>query len=163
MIRRHTRSTRTYTLVPYTTLCRSHDPADREGLGRAGEGLPRQERLVGRTLAGRHAPVADDDPGEALRLGGHQAKADEAAPVLPEEGDVAQVELAEEHVAHPVDLALVGVVALLRRLVRPPEAPQVRNDAAVPGGEEGRHDLSVQVRPSSEGRRVGKDCGSTGR
>ena len=44
-------------------------------------------------VAGREERVRGDDPGEAVRVLGDEAEADEPAPVLAHEGDVAEVEL----------------------------------------------------------------------
>ena len=52
-------------------------------------------------------------------------KPDEAAPVLAHDGDARQVEFVEERGPHPFDVAGVGVVASVGRLVRAPEADQV--------------------------------------
>ena len=78
---------------------------------------------------------------------GHQAQPDQAAPVLANEGDAAQVEAFEEKGAHPVDVALVRVVLAAHRLVRAPEAHQVGRHPAVPGLHEERDHLAVEEAP----------------
>ncbi len=56
-----------------------------------GVALPAQERLPGLVSGGKER-VGGDDAGEAVRVLGRQAQADEPAPVLAHEGDVAQVQ-----------------------------------------------------------------------
>ena len=96
----------------------------------------RQEGVGGLAVAGRQAGVADHDPGEAVGIGGDDAQADQAAPVLAEEGDVAQVEVLDERASHPLDVAGVRVVGHLGRLVAATEADEVGGDDAVTGGDE---------------------------
>jgi hypothetical protein len=123
------------------------DPAHGEVLGLLREPLPGQEGLAGRAVAGGQTRVADGHPGEAVRLPGDEAQADETAPVLAEEGDVPQIEPVEEGLAHPLDVAGVGVVGALRGLVAAAEADEVRDDDPVPGLHEGRDHGAVQVAP----------------
>src|SRR5262249_49987137 len=78
-------------------------------------------------------------------LGG-DAEADQPAPVLADEGDVAEIELLDRG-PDPVDVALVGVVLTPGRLVRSAEADQVRRDGAVPGRGDARTRRAVKVRP----------------
>ena len=80
--------------------------------------------------------VGGDDPGEAVRVLADQAQADEPAPVLAHQRDVAQVEAVEEQRAHPLDVAGERVVGALGRLVRSPEADQVRRHDLQPGAGE---------------------------
>ena len=72
-------------------------------------------------------------PREPVGVLGGQAQADQAAPVLADERDAAQVEHVEGERAHPLDVAGVGVVLDRGRLVRAAEADQVRRDRAQPG------------------------------
>ena len=79
-------------------------------------------------VAGRQEGVGRHDPGETLGVLAHQAQADQAAPVLADQGDPSQVEPVEEQLAHPLDVAGKGVVAALGGLVGAPEPHQVGRD-----------------------------------
>ena len=61
-----------------------------------------------------------------------EAQADEAAPVLTEEGDAGEF-VADQPVGHPGDVAFVGVVGARGRLVRAAEAQPVVSDHFTPG------------------------------
>jgi hypothetical protein len=77
----------------------------------------------------------------------HQAQADQATPVLAEEGDAAQVEPVEQRLAHPLDVPGVGVVGLLRGLVAAADADQVGRDHPVPGLDQAGDHVAVQEAP----------------
>ena len=98
-------------------------------------------------VAGGQEGVGGDHPGEAVGVLAHEAQADEPAPVLAHQRDVAQVEPVEEELAHPLDVAGERVVAALGRLVRAPEADQVGRDDLQPGRGEDRDHRAVQVGP----------------
>src|SRR3954454_11238133 len=90
------------------------------------ERLEPQPLLVRRTRA--DPGVHDDEPRDPLRLLDREPEADRAAPVLHDERDALQVELAHE-TRHRLDVAVVGVPLRLRRLVGAPEPEVVRRDA----------------------------------
>src|SRR5206468_5336772 len=73
-------------------------------------------------------------------------EADEAAPVLADERDPAQVERFEQ-AAHPIDVALVGVLLATYGLVGASEPDQVRRDDAMAGARDDRDHLPVEVGP----------------
>src|SRR3990172_2594950 len=93
-----------------------HDAADVEVGRLLGEALPAQEPLGGALVSRGQAGVGGDDAGEALRLFSDEPKAYEPAPVLADQGDVAQVQRLQEG-AHPVHVALVRVILATRWLV----------------------------------------------
>ncbi len=66
--------------------------------------------------------------GETVRVLADQAQPDQTAPVLTHQRDPGQVEVIEQHGPHPFDVARVGVVAALRRLVRAAEPDEVGGD-----------------------------------
>ena len=76
-----------------------------------------------------------------------EAQADEAAPVLADQGDVAEVEPVEQELAHPLDVAGERVVAAFGGLVGAAEADQVRGHDLQPGAGQDRDHLAVEVRP----------------
>ena len=98
-------------------------------------------------IAGGQAAVGHDDAGEAVGVLGRHPEPHQAAPVLADEGDVVQVELVEEGRAHPLDVAGVGVVGPLGRLVGAAEAHQVGRDAPQPGVDEHGDHVAVQEAP----------------
>ncbi len=107
----------------------------------------RHERRSRIAVAGREEPVADDDAGEAVGVLGDQTEAEQRAPVLAHQREARQVELVEQRLAEPVDVALVGVLRTRRRLVGAAEADQVGCDAPVTGGGQHRDHVAVQVAP----------------
>ena len=77
---------------------------------------------------------------------GDESEPDEPAPVLADEGDLAEVETLE-HGTHPVDVALVGVVVGRGRFVGAAEADEIGcHSAATCRGKERDH-LPVEIRP----------------
>ena len=99
----------------------------------------------GMAITGRQERVGGNDPREPVGVFTHQAKTDQAAPVLAHERHVVQVERPEEGVVHPGDVAGIGVVGALRRLVGSAEAHQVDGDHPQPGtGQHGDH-VPVEV------------------
>jgi hypothetical protein len=124
-----------------------HEPADvdrRRGLDRLPE-LPPDFRH--RNVAGGQARVGDDQVGEPFGMLGGQPQPDQAAPVLSDQSHPLQVQLVEHQLAHPLDVARIAVILDAGRLVRAPEADQVRANDAVPGCGQHRDHLSVQERP----------------
>ena len=79
---------------------------------------------------------------------GYQPEPDQAAPVLPDEGQAAQVEPVEREPADPFHVPRETVVIDLGRLVRTAEPDQVRCDRPQPGVREHRHDRAIQERPA---------------
>ena len=122
------------------------DPAGRE-LGHALRELaPGQEGIARRGVAGRQEGVRGDDACEALgRLAG-DAQAEQAAPVLADQRDAAQIERLDRG-AQPLDVTLIRVVAALARLVGAAEADEIRRDDAVSRRGEERNHLAIQIRP----------------
>ena len=107
---------------------------------------PRNASLIGSCPVGRPVlPIAT----RAKRSGcsATSAQADQAAPVLAEERHVVEVELVEQQAAHPLDVAGVGVVAALGRLVRAAEADQVGGDAPQSGVDQHRDHRPVEEAP----------------
>ena len=88
--------------------------------------LPVEERVARRPVAGREERVGRDDAREAVGVLADQAQADQTAPVLTHEREVAQVERVEQRGAHPLDVARVGVVGAFGRLVGAAEADRGR-------------------------------------
>ena len=83
--------------------------------------------LLGRRPAAADAGVHDHEPADPVGMLDREAKTDRAAPVLDDDGRVAQVELLDE----PDDrrrVEVVGVVLDQERLVRAPEAEVVGRD-----------------------------------
>ena len=107
----------------------------------------REEGLARVGVPGRQERVGRHHPGEPLGVLAHQTQADEPAPVLADQRHVPQVEAVEEELAHPLDVAGERVVRTLARLVRPPEADQVRGHDLQAGPGEDRDHLAVQVAP----------------
>ena len=98
-------------------------------------------------IAGGQAGVGRDDAREPLRVLGRQPQPDQPAPVLADEGDLAQVEDVEHQGPHPLDVAGVAVVLDAGRLVRAAEADQVGRDRPQPGvGQDGQQ-RAVEERP----------------
>ena len=85
----------------------------------AGVSSPVGRKVLAATTRAKRSGCSADEP-----------QPDQAAPVLADQRDVAQVERVE-HRAHPVDVALVGVVLARGGLVGAAEADQVGGDAAV--------------------------------
>ena len=115
-----------------------------------GQHLRRQRRLGGdgrqAGACARQAGVGEHQAGETVGMVGHDPPADQAAPVLPEERHVLQVEVPQQF-AHPGDVAAVGVGVLVHRLVRPAEADQIGHDHTAPGGHQRRDHRPVEVAP----------------
>jgi len=78
---------------------------------------------------------------------GEQAQADEPAPVLAHEREVAQV-VREQPLAHPRHVSFIGVVAGGSGFVAATEADEVGRDDTVPVGHELRDHLAVEIRPA---------------
>src|SRR5438067_5170286 len=97
-------------------------------------------------VSGGQERIGRDRAGKPVALLRQQAQADQSAPVLAEESDVAEIELAQES-AHPVEMSLVGVVRAARRLVAAAESRHVGGDRAQPRAGEDRDHLAVEVAP----------------
>jgi hypothetical protein len=80
-------------------------------------------------------------------LGG-EPQPDQAAPVLADEGEPAQIQPVERERADPFDVPRIAVVAPLGRLVRPAEADQVGRDRPQTVSGQDGHDLPVEERPA---------------
>ena len=78
---------------------------------------------------------------------GEQAKPDQPAPVLADQGDVAQVEVVEDQLAGPLDQPGVGVVGLVDRFVGAAETDQVGHHAPNPILDEHPDHVPVEERP----------------
>ncbi len=98
------------------------------------------------TRARGQAGVGHGHRREPLGEGGHQAQADQAAPVLAEQHDAGQVQGLEPD-THPFHMPLIGVVRARRRLVGAPKADQVRRDATVAPRHQARDDVAVEIGP----------------
>ena len=81
---------------------------------------------------GEQSGVHDHEPRDPVRVLDREAKADRSAPVVHDDGRVAQVEAGQQPL-HRLDVAVVGVPRHVGRLVRPAEPRQVGNDAAEAG------------------------------
>ena len=101
-----------------------------------------------RLVTGGQPGVGRHHPGEPVRVLGHQPQADQAAPVLPDQGQRVQIEPVEGKRADPFHVPRVAVIIDLGRLVRTAEPDQVGRDRPQPGIGEHRHDLAVQERPA---------------
>jgi hypothetical protein len=85
-----------------------------------GESLPLRHAIWHRLVAGARISFVDNDAREQVRVLGGQPQSDESSPVVPDQRDLARVQGGDQ-LAHPCDVALVGVVATVERLVRAPE------------------------------------------
>ena len=75
---------------------------------------------------------------------GDQAQPDQSAPVLADQGDLAQVEVVEDQFPGPLDQPGVGVVDLVDRFVGAAEADQVGHHAPNPAFGEHPNHVPVQ-------------------
>ncbi len=121
-------------------------PPDVEVGGRLRVLAPPQECFAWRRVARREEAVRDHDAVESVGVLGDETQADERAPVLPDERRVLQIDRVEPR-GHPVDMALIGVVVELGRLVAAAEADQIGGEHPMSRGCEDRDHLPVQVRP----------------
>jgi hypothetical protein len=78
---------------------------------------------------------------------GDESQADEATPVLAEERDVLQVEMVEQRLPHPLDVAGIGVILGRCGFVAAPEADEVGRDSPQPGVREHRDHVPVEEAP----------------
>ena len=101
--------------------------------------------LLRRRPAAADAGVHDHEPRDPVGVLDGEAQADRPAPVLDDDGEVAQVELLDEP-RDRADVEVVGVVLEPERLVGAAEAEVVGRDRAGDGVELG-DDLAVEVRP----------------
>ena len=100
---------------------------------------------AGPALAGQRR-VREHQAREAGLILGGDARTEQPAPVLTEQGDAAQVERFDQ-ARQPGDVLRVRVRARIRRLVRAPEADQVGHDHAEAGRLQRADHLPVQVAP----------------
>ncbi len=107
-----------------------------------------QPDLGHRVVPGGQPGVGRDHPGEPVRMFRHQAQADQAAPVLPDDGQAAQVKMIKRERPDPLHVTREAVIADVGWLVRPAEPGQVRGDRMQPGVREHGHHLAVQERPA---------------
>src|SRR5205085_3519287 len=75
-----------------------------------------------------------------------QRQAEDAAPVLHDEGDVPQLEARDEVEQEP-PMEIERVEPFILRLVRAPEADKVGRDDAPASGDEARKHLPVEIAP----------------
>ena len=120
--------------------------ADREVLGALDEGGERLPVVVHRRRAVEHAAVEDHEARDALGVLDGQAQPDRAAPVVDDEGGVADVEVLEQR-RRRRHVAVVGVPPALHRLVGAAEADEVGEDDAMAGVPHRGQDVAPQVAP----------------
>ena len=113
-------------------------------------------------VSGREAGVGGHDAREPVGVLGHQPQPEQPAPVLSDEGDVAQVEVVHDQPrAHSTWRAKVW--SPCERLVRPPEPDHVGRHAPDAGlGEDPDH-VPVQERPRRLAVQQQRDRPSAGR
>ena len=111
-----------------------------------GEVAPVEEALAQRLVAGAQGGVHHQQCLEPVGHGHRQREADQPAPILHDQHDVAQVErLDEVDQAAAVEIERVGLV--VDRLVRAAEAREIGRDHAMPGDREYRHHAAIEVAP----------------
>ena len=109
--------------------CARHQSADRQVRLAVREGPPVEKSLGQRHLAGRQRRVHDDQAAETLGRFHGQCQAEEAAPILNHQRHVFQIEGAHE-CEQAVAMEIERVQRVVLRLVRAPEAEEVRRDHA---------------------------------
>src|SRR5438132_11086522 len=97
-------------------------------------------------VSGGQKSIGRDGAGEPVALLRYQPQADQSAPILAEESDVAEIERAQEG-AHPIEMSLIGVVRAARWFVAAAEAGHVGSDGAQARGGKHRDHLPVEVAP----------------
>ena len=124
------------TRTPLRGLCRAHVICDRayaagsdqatdvEHLGLLDRATELPPDLGHVEVSGRQPGVRCDDPVESGRVLSNQAESDQPAPILADEGDLAQVEVVKDQFASPVDQPGVGIVRLMDRFVGAAETDQ---------------------------------------
>ena len=133
-------------LVAHRLHCRDPDElAGNDVRADAAHEVAEAEPLLGRRPAAADTGVHDHEPRNAVRVLDGEAEPDRPAPVLDDDGEVAQVELLDEP-DDRADLEVVGVVLEPERLVGAAEAEVVGRDRACGRAELG-DDLAVEVRP----------------
>ena len=137
---------RTSSAIPRTQPA-ADQPADVEHLGRLDGVAEHPPDLRHVEVAGRQPGVRRDHAGEPVGMLGHQPQPDQPAPVLADQRHVAQVEVVEGELAHPLDVPRERVVRHRQRLVGPAEPDQVRRDAPDPGVGQHRDHVPVEERP----------------
>jgi len=123
-----------------------YNPSDIEYFYLLREFLPSVESLAQGLVPCGEKCVGSDDTVESFLVLSNQAKANEAPPILANEGDMRKVERSKK-TGHPVHMALIGVIAPSRRLIRSAEAQEVRRKSAVSCSREDWDHLSVEIRP----------------
>ena len=122
------------------------DEPARDDLGaEAAEPVAEAEPFLRRRPPAADAGVHDHEPADPVGALDREPEPDRPAPVLDDDGGVAQVELVGEP-RDRADVAVVGVVLEPERLVRAAEAEVVGSDRPRRRGQL-RDDLPVEVRP----------------
>ena len=122
-------------------------PADVEHLGILDRVAEHPPDLGHVEVAGREAGVGGHDAREPVGVLGHQSQPEQPAPVLAEQGHLVQVEVVQDQLTHPLDVAGEGVVRQCERLVRPPEPDHVGRHAPDAGVDEDRDHVAVEEGP----------------
>ena len=99
-------------------------------------------------IPGGQAGVRRHHTREPVRMLGDQPQPDHAAPVLPDQGQPAQLQPVEGERADPFHVPCIAVVGDRGRLVRPAEPDQVGGDRPETGLGQHRHHGAVQERPA---------------
>ena len=132
-----------------TRACRAHVPLHTEQCrcrGGISILLYRCDHLLGHVGSVGESGVGDDHPIKSRIVGGHQAQAYQAAPVLAEKSDVGEIILLKP-LAHPLDLTFIAVVAAGGGLVGLAIADEVRGDNPQSCCRQVGHHLAVEVTP----------------
>src|SRR5262244_3775111 len=109
-------------------------------------GAPVEETLRQLDVASAERGVHDEQPSEAVGHVDRQREAEQAAPVLADEGDVSEVEAFDKG-DQELAVEVEGVGGVFFRLVGSAEAEEVGSDHAVTGRGEDRDHLSVEIAP----------------
>ena len=129
-------------------LCDGRDPdelaGNEVGTDPADE-VTESQPLLRRSPARPNSGIEDHEPGDAIRALDREPQSDRPAPVLDDDGGIAQVELVGEALDRR-KVEVVGVVLDPGRLVRAPEPEVVGRDGAS-GTRDGRDHLAIQERP----------------
>ena len=102
---------------------------------------------LARMIANGNGGVHDDQAGEPLRNVRDQRQTENAAPILADEGYVAQVEPLDERQQH-VAMEMEGVRRIVDRLVAAPETQQIGGNDPAPCARENRGHLAIEITPA---------------